>query len=254
VADMNFPVRITLTEGVIQYIMNLIKDEKVKPGEKLPSERDLGEQLSVSRSCIREALQALAMMRVIEIKPGRGAYVRSILPEEVIDSNMLSRLIQDDSLLEIIETRRILEVGIAGLAAKHRTQEDLRAIARVFDTVQSEHISVEELHRCSLDFHLNVARAAHNSVLMKVYSSIHPLLADSRTKLILVPGAREKSWVFHIAIFRAIEAGDEAEARRLMYEHLEVLREGVTAWMTAEASAAGATIAGSGTPVTMPVS
>ena len=232
--EISFPVRTSLTEEVTQHITNLIREGKVKPGEKLPSEREIVQQLSVSRSCVREALQALAMMRLIDIKPGRGAYVRSILPEQVIDPGVLSRLIQGDSLLELIETRRILEVEIAGLAAERRTEDDVRVLGRIIEAVRAEHITIDEIIGYDLEFHLQLAQSAHNTVLMKVYTSIFSLLTDSRSKVNLIPGARDKAWIFHGAIYDAVKAKDGVRARRVMHEHLEDVRKDVMTYVQAQ--------------------
>ncbi len=232
--EISFPVRTSLTEEVTQHITNLIREGKVKPGEKLPSEREIVQQLSVSRSCVREALQALAMMRLIDIKPGRGAYVRSILPEQVIDPGVLSRLIQGDSLLELIETRRILEVEIAGLAAERRTEDDVRTLGRIIEAVRSEHITIDEIIGYDLEFHLRLAQSAHNTVLMKVYTSILSLLTDSRSKVNLIPGTRQKAWIFHGAIYDAVKAKDGVGARRIMQEHLEDVRKDVMTYVQAQ--------------------
>lgn len=195
----------------------------IKPGEKLPSERELSQKLSVSRSSVREALQALAMMRLVDIRAGRGAYVRGILPEEVIDSNVLSRLIQGDTLQELTETRRILEVEIARLAAERRTEDDLRALQRTLAVPRFEYVTADELIKADLDFHVQIAKATHNSVLLKMFATIFPLLGESRAKVHDMPDARNKIVTFHRAIYEAIERQDGATASKTMADHLEEL-------------------------------
>lgn len=226
-----FPSRTTLTEDVIQFVISLIRDGKLKPGGKLASERELSQQLSVSRACVREAFQSLAMMRLIEIKSGRGAYVRSLLPEEVVDANVLSRLIQGDSLAELVETRRILEVEIARMAAERRTEDELRALGRIIEAMNAKHLAIDQMLAYDLEFHVRLAQATNNRVLVKVYQSILPLLADSRKKVNLIPGARDKAWVFHRAIYEAVRKQDEAAARRAMTEHLDDLWSDVSTYL-----------------------
>jgi GntR family transcriptional repressor for pyruvate dehydrogenase complex len=227
----SFPSRTTLTEDVMEHLISSIRDGELKPGEKLPSERELSQQLVVSRSCVREALQALAMMRLIDIKPGRGAYVRSLLPEEVLDANVLSRLIQGDSLRALVETRMILEVEIARLAAERRTEDQLRAIGRIIEAMDSEHLSVDEVLAYDLEFHVRLSHATNNPVLITLHQSILPLLAGSRQKVNLIPGARDKAWVFHRAIYEAVKKRDGAAARLAMTEHLDDVKSDVNAYL-----------------------
>jgi GntR family transcriptional repressor for pyruvate dehydrogenase complex len=221
--SISFPPRTSQTEEVTQHILGQIGNGTIKPGEKLSSERALSQQLSVSRSAVREALQALAMMRVIDIKPGRGAYVRSISPEEVIDSSLLSRLIQGDSLRELVETRRLLEVEIVRLVTERRTEDDLRALQRSLVAATSDRITGEDLVKADLDFHLQIAKATHNAVLLKMFAAIFPLLGESRVKVLDVPATRHKIVLFHEAIYEAIEKRDAVAASKTMALHLEEL-------------------------------
>jgi GntR family transcriptional regulator, transcriptional repressor for pyruvate dehydrogenase complex len=216
-----FPSRTTLTEDVIQHIISAIRDGDLQSGEKLPSERELSQELDVSRSCVREALQALAMLRLIDIKSGRGAYVRNIQPEDVIDTNVLSELIQGDSLVALVETRIILEVEIARLAAERRTEEQLQEIAKIFEALDTRHLTVSQILEYDIEFHMLLSEATNNPVLFKLYQSIFALLADSRKKVNLIPGARNKSWVYHRAIYEAVMRKDGVAAKKAMTEHLE---------------------------------
>jgi GntR family transcriptional regulator, transcriptional repressor for pyruvate dehydrogenase complex len=222
---ITFPNRTTLTEDVMQYLLTAIKNGNISPGEKLPSERELSMKLEVSRSCVREALQALAVMRVIDIRPGRGAYIRGLLPEDVLDTSVLSRLIKGDTLVALVETRMILEVGIARLAAERRTEDQLRSIEQIFEVLDLENLTVEEILAYDLEFHSMLANATNNPVLVKLYQTIVPLLADSRTKVNLIPGARDKAWIFHRLMYEAVKNKDGEAARQHMIRHLEDLWE-----------------------------
>ena len=177
----------------------------------------------MSRSSVREAMQALAMMRMVDIRPGRGAYVRSILPEDVIDSNVLSRLIQGSTLQKLAETRRILEVEIARLAAERRTEDDLQALQRILAAPRSENVTADELVKADLDFHVQIAKATHNSVLLKMFETVFPLLGESRAKVHDIPDAHSKIVTFHRAIYEAIEKQDGETASKTMAGHLEEL-------------------------------
>jgi GntR family transcriptional repressor for pyruvate dehydrogenase complex len=149
--------------------------------------------------------------------------VHSILSEEVIYSNVLSRLIQGDSRQELAETRRILEVEIARLVAERRTEDDLQALQRSLAAAKSENVTADELIQADLDFHLQIAKATHNSVLLKMFATIFPLLGEGRAKVHDMPDARHKIVTFHQAIYEAIEHQDGATASEAMANHLEEL-------------------------------
>jgi GntR family transcriptional regulator, transcriptional repressor for pyruvate dehydrogenase complex len=220
---ISLPTRTSLTEDVTQHILSLIGSGRLKPGEKLPSERELSQELSVSRPSVREALQALAMMKLIEIRPGRGSYVSKILPEEMINPNVLSEMIQGDSIQELVEARRILEIEIARLAAERRTEADLQKLKHSLLVPQSENITVEELVNADLGFHVHIANSTHNNVLVKLFSTIFPLLGENRVKVNDIPGAHNRIEKFHHAIYEAIEKQDGAAASMAMAVHLEEL-------------------------------
>jgi GntR family transcriptional regulator, transcriptional repressor for pyruvate dehydrogenase complex len=220
---ISFQDRTSQTDEVTKYIHSLIVSGQLKPKEKLPSERELSQTLSVSRSSVREALQKLTMIRLIDIKAGRGSFVRSILPEDVLDVNVLSRLIQDDSLKELAEARCILEVQIASLAAERRTEDNLHALKRALIGPKVEELSAEELIKADLDFHLIIAKATNNSVLLKLFMTIFPLLGESRAKVQDIFDARQRIMKSHLAIYEAIEQQDGNKARDSMFKHLDEL-------------------------------
>jgi GntR family transcriptional regulator, transcriptional repressor for pyruvate dehydrogenase complex len=132
--EINFePVeRVTISEEIIKKILGLINTGRLKPGSKLPSERELMEQFRVSRTSVREALQSLTMVGVLETFPGDGTYVTRQLSDLIVDHLEWPALLDRRDVIELMEVREPLEVAAAGLAAQHVTPaqiEELRAIA-----------------------------------------------------------------------------------------------------------------------------
>ncbi|PYV36334.1 MAG: hypothetical protein DMG06_30970, partial [Acidobacteria bacterium] len=108
--------RNTLSAQTLHQLMGSLKDGTFKPGSKLPSQNELIEKFGVSRTGIREALQSLAALNLIEIRPGLGCFVKTISPEYIINADVLAVLLEKEAILEVIETRKIVEAGTAALA------------------------------------------------------------------------------------------------------------------------------------------
>jgi GntR family transcriptional repressor for pyruvate dehydrogenase complex len=123
------PSRNTLTEQSVQHMISWLKNGTFGPGSKLPSQNELVQQLGISRTGVREALQVLAALNLIEIHPGLGCFVRKISPEDIINSDVLAILLEKEAILEVIESRKILESGTAALAAKQAKEADVPSSA-----------------------------------------------------------------------------------------------------------------------------
>jgi len=166
--DIQPAQKITLIEAVTQQLLALIRDGHLRPGDSLPSERELMERLHVGRSSVREALRSLATMRVIEIHPGRGAFVRSPVTEDLVPSDALSVLLARDAMIEIVEARTVLEVAMASMAAERATEEDLAEMAGMLEEMNGSLADEEHSLVLNARFHLAIAEAARNPVLLKM--------------------------------------------------------------------------------------
>ena len=125
--------RQTLTSQVFDHILNLVKSGQVKPGEKLPTEKQLTAELGVSRTCVREAVKSLESLRVISVRPRVGAVVLELSPSAVFNAESLSAFSHSQATDVLIEFRKIVEVGLASLAAEKATGEDLAAMLRAME-------------------------------------------------------------------------------------------------------------------------
>lgn len=160
---------------VVEQIQNLIDNEHLKCGDKLPSERDLSSEFGLSRATVREAISALEIMKIVEVKPGLGTYV---IDCKVEDDDLIDVLNESDGIspTEIFEARLILEPQFAKLAAKRATIEDLENMRSILEESESlDDTDFEKFEICDEKFHDIIAKAAYNDVLSKFAQSISNL-------------------------------------------------------------------------------
>ena len=216
--------RTRLYEEVVERILNQIKKGTLKPGDRLPTERELAEQLNVSRTSIREALRSMEMMGYIESKVGisGGTFIREVTIDDVIEpfTRLLNSYRKQESILQLTEVRIIFESSTAKLAARRRDEEDLKRIeeslAFMDEEIRGGGIGLEGDNR----FHRTVAQATHNDVLVKMANMLEGLLADTRRVTLEKPGIPEESLEDHKAIYEAIRKKGEKQAELTMKTHL----------------------------------
>jgi len=206
----------------VEQIQRLIATHQMKPGDSLPSERSLMEQLKVSRVSVREALRVLEMMGIVEVYPGKGLFVADrskSLMQPLSDWLSLHR----EVLLEHFEVRLLIEPHAAGFAAKRATKKIIKEMRKTW--VQfNESLAERDLIgmiRADASIHALIASATGNrtlEVLMNIFSS---MLLEGWKASLRTEGRAEKTVEEHDAIIQAIEEGNEEMARTKMKEHLE---------------------------------
>lgn len=213
--------RVSLTATVVSRLQEQIQNGVLKPGDKLPSERELMASLGVGRSTMREALQSLAMMNLIEIIPGRGSFVSGDQDGAIRYLLSTARRSEEDSVRELLEFRRFLECEISALAAQRRTESDLDRLQLALQNTQRAMDNGQNILEQDLEFHSALADAAHNFVLKRVYRSTSDLLRYVRTKTMHVAETDIRAIRYHTAIFEAVLRQDPERARQDMSEHLD---------------------------------
>ena len=219
-----FPIR--LYESVIEQIMDLIKSNELKPGDKLPPERELAEKLSISRGSLREAFRVLESRGLIKSKPGGGRYIREIRKNGHNNTENIILSLEKSSILELLEAREMFEVKIAKIAAQKATPEDIELIEEALNKINEE----EELKHgketeSDTEFHLAIASASHNFVFVNIIKLHLDLLKDTREKTWKIPGRKEEQYQEHQAIFQAIKEHNSKKAGEAMLRHLRNVRE-----------------------------
>ncbi|MGI6161419.1 MAG: FadR/GntR family transcriptional regulator [Christensenellales bacterium] len=209
-----------LYEEIIKQLMELIKNGSLKPGDRLPPERQLAEQLNVSRTAIREALRSLETMGLIESKVGGGTFVKAITLDNIIDP-FSAMLMQDKTLIrELIEVRRLLEGEIARLAANRVTDEKVEHISQAIEAMKKDIESGGTGLTGENEFHNALAMASENGAMIKILAMCRELLSKTREATLSIPGQPEKSISDHQAILNAVKCGDGDKAKYLMKVHL----------------------------------
>lgn len=217
------PVR--LYESAIEQIMDLIKNNELKPGDKLPPERELAEKLSISRNSLREAFRVLESKGLIKSKAGGGRYLREIKKNGYSNTENVILSLEKSSILELLEAREMFEGKIAEVAAQRATTEDIELIEKALDKTNKEGISNGKKTESDTEFHLAIARASRNFVFVNIMQLHLDLLKETREKTWEIPGRREEQQEEHQSIFQAIKEHNGKKATEAMLKHLRSIRK-----------------------------
>ncbi|GIP35258.1 FadR/GntR family transcriptional regulator [Paenibacillus sp. J2TS4] len=212
-------------EEIADQIKKQIVGGGLPPGTKLPSTRELSESYQVGRSTVREALSALKAMGLVEIRQGEGSYVRCFDPEDLAMPGLESILMSRTTVLELLEARQSLEISNAGLAATKRTEEDLRTFEFILSTMEENIGNEEEGEKYDLLFHMALARATHNSIMVRLLETISSqvelaIRETRRLQLYSKTSASKRLWMEHKEIYEAVQAADANLAQDKMRTHL----------------------------------
>lgn len=209
-----------LYEEIINQLLELIKNGTLKPGDRLPSERQLAEQLQVSRTAIREALRSMESLGYISSKVGGGTYIRSVTLDNVITpfSVMMS---QDEKLIrELADVRELLETEIASLAARNITPEDADRLDKCLDDMEQDIQDGGTGLIGDNEFHSILAQIANNSALSMICELCAELLSKGRATTLSIPGQPAKALADHRLISHAVREGSPKNAAKLMRQHI----------------------------------
>lgn len=212
-------------EEIVEQIKDMIARGQLNPGDKLIPERELAERLQVGRSAVREAYRSLEAIGIIEIKPGEGTFVREMGTKSMTDIMSMAILTGKDTIFELLELRKIVEVEATALAAARRTEGDLRNIRTWLDQMKKDLDSGNLGDLADMKFHFALADAAHNSLLIRLMNSISETMKKEmknvREKLYITPGTPQRLFEQHQVIYAAILKGNVHEARKAMFDHLD---------------------------------
>lgn len=225
--------RHTIVDDIIDSILNMARTGQIRPGDKLPGERDLAAQLKVSRTSVREAMKALAFTNAITIKPGDGTYFNDI-------PHMLAHINKDSGLLkyrsefrQVSEARRILETQMVALTAKRVRAEALAEMEnslQIMDQIVADPNITDMYTEFALEdmnFHNIIAKASQNDILYQALSAIWHHVTELVLIVASVPDRAVGSNESHKQIYNAIKNGNADLAMKLMNEHMDYNEENV---------------------------
>jgi GntR family transcriptional regulator, transcriptional repressor for pyruvate dehydrogenase complex len=197
-----------------------------RPGDRLPSERELSEKLRVSRASIREAIRALESLGLVEIRIGSGTYVAS--PVHTLLSPLASVTLQQrDVLLDIFEARKTIEPEIAAFAARRAGAEEIERMGEILAEQERQIAAGDTGLEADTAFHALLARAAKNKVFLKLNEAIVGSLYETRERSLAIGGRPARSLQGHREIHKAIRSRDAAKARKAMLAHLRAIEENI---------------------------
>ena len=209
-----------LYEDIVQEFSSLIRQGVLKPGERLPSERVLADQLQVSRSSVREALRSLELQGLVISKRGSGTFINTDNLESMVALLASTLTSGADTLKHIFEMRHMLEPQIAALAAQRANKQEVAELESILEDQVKEIADGGTGVDSDTAFHFAMASATHNSALVKVVSAVEDILRRSRNQSLQEPGRPQRSLASHREILGMIHSGDAAGARRAMEYHL----------------------------------
>jgi GntR family transcriptional repressor for pyruvate dehydrogenase complex len=215
--------RTTLTADISRKLVAHLIRGDWEEGERIPPERELCVQLGVGRASLREALKALEIMGMIEIRLGDGTYVCA--RSEFLSRPLLWAITgsaQTDSQ-ELVEARKLIEVEMAGLAAERATPDDLTTVTGYLEAMEASVESQKSFQESDVKFHLAIGRAAHNRILLNALQLIRNLMQQWIGSVLSIPGSGAAALEQHKRILAAIQNKDKTGARLAMQEHLEAM-------------------------------
>jgi GntR family transcriptional regulator, transcriptional repressor for pyruvate dehydrogenase complex len=217
--------RTRVYEGVVRQLQNLIAEGALKPGDMLPPERELAERFGVSRSSLRDAIRSLELAGLVIPKHGEGTVVADLSVDALV-APLASVLVRKRELIsELLDVRKMLEPALAARAALNATDEDVEEMEDILRRQREKAVKGETWTDEDSEFHDAVARAAHNTVVLKVLDVLMDLLRETRARALQVEGRAQRSLAGHRRVLDAIRRRDPEAAERAVKQHIQEIEK-----------------------------
>lgn len=212
----------TLSQRIIKHVKNALLNRELKAGDKLPTENELAKSFGVSRTAVREAFKMLVAIGVAEIRQGDGTYIAKDISSPVIDPLIFSLILEERTPHELLEVRKMIEVGILEVLLNKVTDEDIQKMEEAVNELEDRYRTGERnndiLTDLDLKFHYAFAEATHNPSIEKIAKTIWDVFIVSIKKSISI----EKAYILHRQILEAIKKRDRKQAREAIRVSLEI--------------------------------
>jgi GntR family transcriptional repressor for pyruvate dehydrogenase complex len=212
---------VAITDQAIEKIKSMIVSGALRPGDRLPKEADLAADLGLSRSSLREAVRALSLVNILDVRRGDGTYVTSLAPPLLLEAmTFIVDFHRDDTVLEFLQVRCILEPAAAAMAADRIGEDEGAGLRKLLDSL-GPHPDVEELVANDLEFHRRIAAASGNSMLSSLLETLSGPTTRARVwRGLTQQGAVERTLAEHRAILDALTGHNKEAARSWATVHI----------------------------------
>jgi len=212
-----------LADSVIEEIKRMIERGELSPGDKLPNQNEFAAQLGVSRTVLREALQTLDQLGVIDQRPKYGTVIRAKTPF-LYSEHLIPPLMSDNNAtIELIQARRFIEVGAAEMAAKNASKAQVKEMGILVDEMERMREAGDdgEYTEKNIAFHFLIAKASHNRFMLHLLATIRGFMEQwTQESISVLPGLLDRSLKFHRGIYEAIRDGEPRKAASSMRKHI----------------------------------
>jgi len=214
-----------ISEEIIEQVRDLITSGRLKPGDRLPAERELARLLSVGRSTVREAIRAMESLGLVRVRAGEGTFLVAATAGSEVGSVPEALLRSWDGQHMLFEVRRVIEPDLAAFAARRATPEQIATMRGVLGDQEREIRQGGDGMKADTVFHYLLANAAANEVLVRILDSLMDRLQETRAHSLRTPGRPAQSLKQHRAILAAVEARDAKGAEKRMLAHLRNMED-----------------------------
>jgi len=217
--------RNTLVDDTADRLRQMIFSGQIKPGELLPSRKELASQFGVGIATIHEAIKSLNAVGLVESRPGKGTWVSQNALQSVIHPSMILNRFGPIDIYAVYEARMALEVALAELAAEKATPEEIAQMMAHLEAAQKVIAEDDEFVRVDWDFHMTVANATHNVLLQALYNLSRELLLELIRDVIRLPLVKQEASQLHMIEAQAIAAHDVDAAREAARRHMLYVKQ-----------------------------
>lgn len=219
--------RVTLSQSVSTAVINWIRSEGFAPGDYIATQDELMDRFKVGRNTVREAIQSLVAVGLLDVRPGRGVTLKALEATSILDANLVASLLSDGSIEDLYQFRAVLEPAMARIAAKNADQTDLSRISAALAVFEEGVESDRPLHIEDTNFHSAIAQATKNQLFVLVLDAISSLINEARQQVHRVPGEKLRAYKEHAAIATALAARDAEAAEAAMASHIDTAVQAV---------------------------
>lgn len=211
--------RANITEQVFEQMKKQIVTGKWVAGDKLPSENELSETFGVSRVTVRQALQKLTALGLVETRTGEGSFISSS-PGGMLNSMLPLAYLGEHSILQVLEFRKVIETETAGLAAQKATESDIENLSDILQQMKQYKDDKTRFAKLDLDFHFAIAKMTQNDLIISIHTILKDVLSSSMKGIVGHLG-HEVGIRYHEKLIKSISLNDYERTKGIMGEHLD---------------------------------